>query len=83
MHISIGARETEDGSTTGLVQAAGLHLTRVHEIATKSKNLRSDLQKALRDSSSAVKGILEALAGRTTDDEVRTLRAANQSPRES
>lgn len=70
--------KADDGSTESMVTRAGLLLDRVDLIAKKSKNIKGELVKALRDSTAAVKDIVGALAGRSTDDEVRALRAANQ-----
>lgn len=70
--------EEMDGSTEGLTRAAVIHVSKIHSVAKKSKNLKGTFSKALKDSAEAMSNIVERLAGRTANDEVHTLKAANQ-----
>lgn len=70
--------EEEDRSTMGLIRTAEAHLGKVEMVAGKSKNLKGPFIKSLRDSVTAMKGIVGTLASRSTNDEMSTLSAANQ-----
>lgn len=78
IRISEKGKEADDESSSSLVSEAGLHLDKVGEIAKKSLKIKGELRQALKDSASAVREIVELLVGRSTNEEVRTLRAANQ-----
>lgn len=68
----------EDRSTTGLARQARVHLNQVRRVANRSKNLKGNLKKYLRDSAAAMKDIVEALVDRTSSEEVRTLERTNR-----
>lgn len=68
----------EDRAIAGLTKTAGLQLDRVNQVARKLENIKGDLIKFFKDSSEEVREIVETLAGRSTNEEVCTLRAANQ-----
>lgn len=78
MEVCDNRKVEENGSTTGLTTRAGLYLDRVTEVARKSRSVKGDLIKVVNDSVMAVRVIMGTLAGRSTNEEVRTLRAANQ-----
>lgn len=78
LEVGDKGKEDDDESTMDLTKKAELYLDRLDEIARKSGNIKGDLTRALKDSALAVKGIVGTLAGHSINDEMRTLRVANQ-----
>lgn len=70
--------EGEDNTTAGLTKLAGLLMERVDQVAGKSGNIKGDMVKVLKDSAKAVMEIVGTLAGRSANEEVLAMRAANQ-----